>query len=66
MLIAEENKELNIQLHLQSSEAEQKPVVIRRECNECNRLAWPLIVAKIIIEMLNHYTTPTEVVKILN
>ena len=53
-------------MHLQSLESEQNTVMIRRECDERNRLTWPLIVVKIKIEMLNHVAPHTVVVKNLN
>ena len=40
-------------------------MVIKRKRDNKNRLTWPLIAAKFIIEILIHRTPPTTVVKIL-
>lgn len=57
-IIAEEKKELSHRLEVILTELEQNIVTIGRVRDERNRWSWPLIVIKVICEMLTHRTPP--------
>ena len=50
-------------MEVQLSEAEKNMPVMRRERNERNSIAWPLVVSKIMIEMLVNETLSLAVCK---
>ena len=52
-----------MQLEWQITASERNVVHVRREPDEKNRMAWPLAMVKVTIEMLIHGTPPSTVTK---
>ena len=61
--VSEQNEELQFQMILSLTEAEMNATVIKRECNEKNNLVWPLLVVKVVTEMLVNGTALHAVAK---
>ena len=59
----ERNEELSFQLQLSLTEAENNAKTIERERDHKGRKVWPLVVMKIIVEMLVNGTLPSAVCK---
>ena len=62
-ILTADNKELQFQMQLQLTESERNVASIKRELDEKNRLTWPLIMIKVIIEMLTNGAPPSAVCK---
>ena len=58
-IINERNEELSFQLQLSLTEAENNTKTIERERDHKGRKVWPLVVMKIIVEMLVNGTLPS-------
>ena len=62
-IVTEENDTLQFNLELKLTDDENNKLVIKRELDKNKRKVWPLVVVKVIIEMLVNGTRPSAVVK---